>query len=339
MDEIQSQSILRRIEAQPTLTQMMKGDSDTEDEAVKSEFDKVDAIIEEGEEDEIDAEGGHHSGEQIDNNSNLYPNNAQAAEDVDVEINYDEAYQRGKTRSLWKASRMSQDQFQSSNLKQEFDPTSQTNKLLEMEGQQLDDQNDDDFDDVANDGLSELLNVFDSIDDENRTNDEDVTNEAAMMDVYICSPTINGILSPNASKGSSWHMSTPITRKGDPSFNHNPANFSQLTPASKSTFARISSKISSTLSPSKMVQLNQECPNWEENIRYSLLQSSTDLSIALENVRAKRERVKRAKEMLERQETVLGVFDMALVHSLGGNDDINTCARRVDIENCGGGED
>ena len=210
--------------------------------------------------------------------------------------NYGDASFRGQTRSLWKASRMTEDQLQESNLKQNFDDMEEHPKTSDDE---ISSENHDDYDD---DGLSELLHVFNSIDDNEQS--------TAMDDV----------LGPYAKDlCSQVHKPDPDENEdgNDCEHKHNlndPTTMSQLSPAAKSAFTKMTIKVQND--PEKVAILDSECPNWKENLRYALRQSPSEVEVALANVREKQRRIAKAMEMLKKQSAVLEVFDMALNDSL-----------------------
>jgi hypothetical protein len=55
-------------------------------------------------------------------------------------------------------------------------------------------------------------------------------------------------------------------------------------------------------------------------MRFALRQNPDELREALANVKIKRDRIKKAMQMLEKQSTVLDVFQLTLQESLGRHD-------------------
>ena len=248
-------------EAQPTLTQML-GDSECKEEEPPS--DSIKDIKEEN-----DAASKE---EQTESDGSI-------CHEVDDDVvDYTGACTKGQSRNLWGASRMSEEQLQESKIIQDFDPTESRGGVLEEQ------VNSDD-----GDGLSELLNAFEAINDEEDNG-------------YLEGNSRN--LCASASSGNEERMST--------------ATFSQLSPVAKSTYTSMKVKVEAD--PTKIEILNVQCPGWEENMRFALRQSPDELREALANVKKKRERVMKAMRMLEKQNTVLEVFQSTLEESLERHD-------------------
>lgn len=272
------------LEAQPTLTQMLR---DSEDEATDND-DGAKTLETIQEEDEQVGES--------DKDDQVGDTTEETKEDF---VNYGDACFRGKTRSLWKASRMTEDQLQESNLKQDFDQT-EVNESANMNSYKTSSgcHVEQDFYD---DGLSELLHVFDHIDDD---------ESAAMDDIDILGAYGKDLYDHQANQPDGYGKDL-----------NDPTTMSQLSPVAKSAFASMAIKVESD--PQKMEMLDAECPNWKENLRFSLRQSPHDLQGALANVQEKQKRIAKAMEMLKKQATVLEVFEMALTDSLERCDDCN----------------
>mmetsp|Transcript_10385 Transcript_10385/g.15634 ORF Transcript_10385/g.15634 Transcript_10385/m.15634 type:complete len:499 (-) Transcript_10385:809-2305(-) len=69
----------------------------------------------------------------------------------------------------------------------------------------------------------------------------------------------------------------------------------------------------------KMEIIAKGCPSWEENITFAFHQGSDELQEALCNVREKRSRIKKARELLEimqRKDVVLDLFESVITKSL-----------------------
>lgn len=190
--------------------------------------------------------------------------------DDDV-VDYTGACTKGQSRNLWGASRMSEEQLQES-------------KIIQVGGVLEEQINVDD-----GDGLSELLNAFEAI------NDEEDNGCLERNSRHLCE---------TASSGNEERMMT--------------TTFSQLSPVAKSTFTSMKMKFEAD--PTKIEILNGQCPGWEENMRFALRQSPDELREALANVKNKRERVMKAMRMLEKQNTVLEVFQSTLEESLERHD-------------------
>jgi hypothetical protein len=192
---------------------------------------------------------------------------------------YVEARSRGKEGGLWNASREKLMNMKNFNT---FDESICTyEKDLEL------DSKDEDYSmralDYGQDGLSELLDVFDVCD-----SDHDIMHH---MTKTLYSPSEN--------------------------FQHekvDQATYSQLSPISKSKYNTLKSRVDA--SPEKVAILKSVCPDWEENIRFALGQTPTDVREALISVRKRRDFLSRAIDMLQKQSVVLDVYEMALNESL-----------------------
>ncbi len=214
--------------------------------------------------------------------------------------NYGDASFRGKTRSLWKASRMTEDQLEESNLKQNFDDMEEQPKTSDDE---ISSENHDDYDD---DGLSELLHVFNSMDDNEQSNAMDDVLGPYEYAKDLCSQV-------HVHKADQDENEDRNECENKHNWN-DPTTMSQLSPAAKSAFTEMTTKVQNDRE--KVAMLDSECPNWKENLRYALRQSPSEVEVALANVREKQKRIAKAMEMLEKQSAVLEVFDMALNDSL-----------------------
>jgi hypothetical protein len=240
----------------------MLGDSECEE--VEAPSDSINDIKEEN--------NAASKGEQTESEGSVY-------HDVDDDIvDYTGACTKGQSRNLWGVSRMSEEQLQESKIMQDLDPTESREGVLE---EQI---NSDD-----GDGLSELLNAFEAI------NDEEDNGYLEGNSRHLCD---------SASSGNEERTST--------------ATFSQLSPVAKSTYTSMKVKVEAD--PTKIEILNVHCPGWEENMRFALRQSPDELREALAYVKIKRERVMKAMRMLEKQSTVLEVFQSTLEESLERHD-------------------
>jgi len=249
----------------------MLGDSEGEETEQKDEDQKLDTIKEQ---DSI-----NENGEQEEECDDEQDGNTEERKDEFTDLT--DACARGKVRNLWTASTMTEDQLHQSKCLDDFDAAEGTTACDTSMSCQNDDE---DYDD----GLSELLNVFEAIDDDKP------------------SFLMNGILRNESSDDQ------PPKEKVDPT------TLSQLSPLAKSTFTSMTLKVESD--PKKVELLDAECPNWKENVRFALQQNPNDLREALSNVKSKRGRLVKAMEMLEKQNAVLEVYEMAMSESLGRYD-------------------
>merc|ERR1711971_51347 len=97
-------------------------------------------------------------------------------------------------------------------------------------------------------------------------------------------------------------------------YNDSITTMSQLSPNAKQSYSSIKAKVETDAV--KIETLQRECPDWEENMRFALNQSPEEVSVALANVRIKRERGRKAMEILQKQDSVMEVFELALQTSL-----------------------
>lgn len=102
--------------------------------------------------------------------------------------------------------------------------------------------------------------------------------------------------------------------EGTHGYNNSITTMSQLSPNAKHTYSSIKAKVETDAV--KIETLQRECPDWEENMRFALNQSPEEVSVALANVRMKRERNRKAMEILQKQDSVMEVFELALQTSL-----------------------
>ena len=102
--------------------------------------------------------------------------------------------------------------------------------------------------------------------------------------------------------------------EGTQGYNESITTMSQLSPNAKQTYSSIKAKVETDVE--KIETLQRECPDWEENMRFALNQSPEEVSVALANVRMKRERGRKAMELLQKQDSVMEVFELALQTSL-----------------------
>lgn len=102
--------------------------------------------------------------------------------------------------------------------------------------------------------------------------------------------------------------------EGTNGYNDSITTMSQLSPNAKQTYSSIKAKVETDAVKIETVQ--RECPDWEENMRFALNQSPEEVSVALANVRMKRERNRKAMEILQKQDSVMEVFELALQTSL-----------------------
>ena len=240
---------------------------DKNDDEQSGETEKVEIIMEEGDivsEEELDSK------------------NSEVHEAEDDFVDYNGACHKGQSRSFWGASRMSEEQLQESNIMQDFEPIDSDERALERKIN---------YDD---DGLSELLNAFETIDGDGEES--------------------NGFVMKHVASSNLCEASTLLNNKDSKSM----ATFSQLSPFSKSTYSSLKLKVEEN--PVKIEILNGECPGWKENMRFALRQNPDELTEALANVKSKRERVAKAVQMLEKQSTVLEVFQLTLQESLARYD-------------------
>lgn len=278
------------IEAQPTLTQML-GDSDNDAGDNERSDSKLETMAEDGGEEGGDHELGKDLGAstKVDDYSN------------DGNLNHEDiSYSRNisRSRSLWKASTMTEQQFQESNVKHDFSQTLQEEKDLNMIGNQIEEE------DYYDNGLSELLDAFDNVDD---NSDGDENNSAATsIDDMLGSIERNETCLDEDDKVVKNEAIDPIT-------------FSQLSPVAKVAFDSMACKIESD--PEKVKLLNAECPNWKENLRFTLRQDPDDIKEALASIQAKQNHITKALEMLKNKNVVLNVFKMAMEESLERFDD------------------
>jgi hypothetical protein len=100
----------------------------------------------------------------------------------------------------------------------------------------------------------------------------------------------------------------------------------RLSNLSQTGKAKASELISSIENNSeKMVSLQRLCPNWKENLAFTMMQKDGDeVRAALEKVRLKRKQMlaykRRIVEAWESQDVVLDVFEKGLSSSLGCSD-------------------
>ena len=286
------------IEAQPTLTQML-GDSDNDTGDNERSDSKLETMAEDGGEEGGDHELGEDQGENTKaDDDDEYSN--------DGNLNHEDiAYSRNisRSRSLWKASTMTEQQFQESNVKHDFSQTLQEEKDSNMIGNQINSRHHEE-EDYYDNGLSELLDAFDNVDD---NSDGDENNSAATsIDDMLGSIERNETCLDEDDKVVKNEAIDPIT-------------FSQLSPVAKVAFDSMACKIESDSEKVKL--LNAECPNWKENLRFTLRQNPDDIKEALASIQAKQNRITKALEMLKNQKVVLNVFEMAMEESLERFDD------------------
>mmetsp|Transcript_9665 Transcript_9665/g.18141 ORF Transcript_9665/g.18141 Transcript_9665/m.18141 type:complete len:722 (-) Transcript_9665:517-2682(-) len=259
-----------RKKAQPTLTQMLASSDESDDGGEEMDQDTTIEVIDVDEKE--DPICNEHQDEKI----------------MDIRKDYTEARSRGKVGWLWNASREKRQNIENFNT---FDESAfMYEKNIEL------DSKSEDYSiralDYGEDGLSELLDVFDVCD-----SDHEMMLE---MNRKLCLP----------SEGSVLHESM------------NQVTYSQLSPISKTTYKTLKSRVDA--SPDKVAILNSVCSDWEENIRFALGQNPTDVRDALTSVRKKREFLSKAMDMLQKQSVVLDIYEMALNESLqrhGNQDD------------------